>query len=488
MAGCKNIFVVVWYCTAFLLWVENSTAQSSDSVFDANAAIEHAATKLEGTLQEINYNTSLHPAYTDPVAGNWVIESMNREEWTSGFFAGSLWKMYELTGEAKWRNWASNWTEDLEPMSLGANDHDTGFRIFTSYGNGLAITDNLSYSRTIIRGAQTLTTRFNSDIGAIKSWDWIGNFPVIIDNLMNLEILFWAAEETGNTTLYDVALTHAETSLEHHLREDGSSYHIVDFDDSGNVIWKDTRQGYGPESVWARGQSWAIHGFTMIYQYTGEQKFLKAAEKASEWYIENLPDDWVPIYDFLESVPSVKTKDASAAAIAASGFLELYNITGKRRYFEVAERTLHSLSTQAYSTMADSQNSILKRSTLHRGKGRLGTSYADYYYLEAIVRYLNITGEVLPETDNEYSFFLGQNFPNPFTSSTTLYYSIPESAFVSLELFNSQGRRVQTVVRERKQAGNYRAILLADTLPAGVYFYSLVVNGQQKVKKMTILH
>ena len=483
-----NICFLIRACLLVCVWADYGLAQNGDSFFDSEPAIEHAASKLEATLVEIDYNTTLHPSHTDPETGKWVVENMKREEWTSGFFAGSLWKMYRITGDEKWRNAAAEWTADLEPMSLGASDHDTGFRIFTSYGSGFLLTDNLSYSRTILRGAQTLATRFNPDIGAIKSWDWIGNFPVIIDNLMNLEILFWAAEESGSQRLYEIALSHSETSLEHHLRDDGSSYHIVDFDDNGNVNWKDTRQGYGPESVWARGQAWAIYGFTMIYRYTGEQKFLDAAEKASAWFIDNLPDDFVPLYDFLEPVPSVQTKDASAAAIAASGFLELHTVTGKSIYLNTAVNMLKSLSTESYSTLSDSQNSVLKRSTLHRGKGRLGTSYADYYYLEAIVRYLDIRGETFPAISNQYPFFLDQNFPNPFSDNTTLYYSIPENTFVKLELFDAMGRRVRTVVNERKLAGNYRVTLRTDTLPAGVYFYSLVVNGRKQVKKMTVMH
>jgi len=487
MPACFNIGMVIRVSLFILIMADSGLAQNSASFFDSESAIEHAVSKLEATLVEINYNTSLHPSHTDPETGKWAVEHMKREEWTSGFFAGSLWKMYRITGEEKWRNAAADWTENLKPMSLEANDHDTGFRIFTSYGSGLLLTDNLSYSRTILRGAQTLATRFNPEIGAIKSWDWIGNFPVIIDNLLNLEILFWAAKETGNHELYNIALTHAETSLEHHMRDDGSSYHIVDFDENGNVVWKDTRQGYGPESVWARGQAWAIYGFSMIYRYTGEQKFLDASEKASAWFIDHLPDDFVPIYDFLEPVPSVQTKDASAAAIAASGFLELYTVTGKSIYLQTADSILKSLSTESYSTLEDSQNSVLKRSTLHRGKGRLGTSYADYYYLEAIVRYLDIRGKTLPEIKNQYPLFLDQNFPNPFFDITTIYYSIPENTFVKLELFNAMGRKVRTVVNERKQAGNHRVSLQVDALPAGVYFYSLIANGRKQVKKMTLL-
>jgi rhamnogalacturonyl hydrolase YesR len=483
MSRCKKSFFLICAFFSPLLAIQNSIAQNGSYYFDSESAVEHSASKLESTLEEIGFNATLHPSYTDKDTGLWVVDSMEREEWTSGFLAGSMWYMYQLTGDEKWRNYAADWTADLEPMSLGASDHDTGFRIFSSYGTGYFLIDDLSYSRTMLRGAQTLATRFDPKVGAIKSWDWLGNFPVIIDNLMNLEILFWAAEESGNNELYNIALTHAETSLEHHMREDGSTYHIVDFDDAGNVNWKDTRQGYGPESVWARGQAWAIYGFTMIYRYTGEQKFLDAAEKASAWYIEYLPEDFVPIYDYLEPVRSVQTKDASAAAIAGSGFLELYVITGNTRYFEMAEKTLSSLSTEEFSTLSDNRNSILKRSTLHRGQGGVGTSYADYYYLEAIVRYVNIKGNTLPEINNQYSFFLDQNFPNPFRDNTTLYYSVPENGFVKLELYNTIGQKVQTIVNENLQAGKYRVPIQTESLPSGVYFYTLTAGGQQQVKK-----
>jgi len=477
---------VIWIGAYLFLFLQIQTGSAQNGI-GTDAAILHAAGKLEATLEEIEYNSSLHPSHTDPLTGLWVPEIMGRQEWTSGFFAGSLWYMYQLTGDDKWRSYAADWTEDLEPMSLGASDHDTGFRIFTSFGNGYLLTDNLSYARTSLRGAQTLATRFDAGIGAIKSWDWIGNFPVIIDNLLNLEILFWAAAETGSSELYNIALKHAETSLEHHMRDDGSTYHIVDFDDDGNVNWKDTRQGYGPESVWARGQAWAIYGFTMIYRYTGDQRFLNAAEKASAWFIDNLPGDYVPVYDFLEPVVSVQTKDASAAAIAASGFLELYQLSGRNLYINTAEKILQSLSTEEYSTLFESQNSILKRSTLHRGKGRLGTSYADYYYLEAIVRYLKIRGESLPEITSDFTFFLDQNFPNPFRDRTTLYYSVTESGPVKLDIYNTMGQKLQTVVNENKEAGNYRVSLHAESLSAGIYFYKLTANGQQKVKKMTVI-
>jgi hypothetical protein len=187
-------------------------------------------------------------------------------------------------------------------------------------------------------------------------------------------------------------------------------------------------------------------------------------------------------------VESVQTKDASAAAIAASGFLELYQITGRSLYKNTAERILLSLSSEEYSTLFDDQNSILKRTTLHRGKGNVGTAYADYYYLEAIIRYLNIEGRALPDIEGNYTFFLDQNFPNPFSNSTTLYYSIPESGFVKLELYNTMGQKVQTAVYENKQAGNYRVSFQTDALPSGIYFYSLTSNGRQEVKKMTVIH
>lgn len=458
-----------------------------EQFISADAAIEHAQRKLLHTLEELGFNSSLHPGHTDRQSGRWDTGYLKRTEWTSGFFSGSLWYMYKLTGDIVWRDYAVMWTDDLESASGITYDHDTGFRIFTSYGNAYNLTEGRNYYRVLLNAAETLSQRFNPRIGAIKSWDWIGHFPVIIDNLMNLEILFWTAEQTGNRKFYNVALTHAETSLKHHLRADGSTYHVVDFDDFGNINWKDTRQGYNSQSVWARGQAWAIYGFTMIYRFTGEQRFLEAAVSASNYFINNLPPDYIPIYDFMEPYGSVRTKDTSAAAIAASGLFELYTFTNNMRYFNTAVRILNSLSTEEYSTLNDEISSILKKSTLHRGHGNIGTSYADYYYLEAIIRYLELNDTVFPTLAGIPVLFLDQNYPNPFNNSTKIHYSIDEPGMVEISVYDMSGRKITTILNQNLSSGNYQVSFDATGLSSGVYFYVLRTTGNVITRKMVYL-
>lgn len=449
--------------------------------------LELSDQKIHNTLQEISYNSSLHPAHTDPETGLWDKKAMGREQWTSGFFAGQLWYMYKLTGDVYWKELAFEWTNDLKKMSEVATDHDIGFRIFNSYGNGFKLTGKLEYYQTILQAAAALSKRFDPDIGAIKSWEWIGNYPVIIDNLLNLELLFWAAENGGRKEWYDMALTHAQTSLKHHMRPDGTSYHIVDFDNQGNVNWKDTRQGYGPNSVWARGQAWAIYGFTMIYRFTQKNEFLEAAENAANYFIENLPDDYVPIYDFKEPITSVQSKDASAAAIAASGFLELYEFTGNPTYFDSAADILRSLTSENYTSYHDETSSILMKSTLHRGADNKGTSYADYYLLEALDRHYSLTHGQLNQLEFQSFLHLRQNFPNPFNNQTRIYYSIETESNVQLLIYDSAGRKVKTLVDQFLPAGNYSVTLDASDLSSGLYFYSLKSGRDIITRKLTLI-
>lgn len=476
--------------------VSQTLPQDSNRFYNLDGALDHAKNKLNGTLLELNYNPKLHPSQTVRETGKWDKSKLEREMWTSGFFSGSLWYMYRITGDEHWKETAEMWTADLEATALYSNDHDTGFRVFNSYGNGYKLLEYRSYYRVLLRAARTLSSRYNPSIGGIKSWDWdeIGNFPVIIDNLMNLELLFWAAETIENRVLFDQALSHADLSLTHHMREDGSTYHIVDFSDNGTVLDKFTTQGCssispgcGDRTVWARGQAWAVYGFTMIYRFTKEERFLQAAIKASDYFIENLPEDRVPIYDFFEPIPSVRSKDASAAAIVASGLFELYSFTNDIHYFNTAVEILESLTSDNYSTIHSDSNSLLKKSTIHRGMGNVGTSYADYYYLEAIIRYMKLVQEELPIIEPENNLFLDQNYPNPFNNSTLIYYATEHEGRVELSIYDYTGRRVQTLVDRTLPAGNYNIVFNSSGFPSGVYFYVLRSNRQTLSKKMTIL-
>jgi hypothetical protein len=231
--------------------------------------------------------------------------------------------MYEGTGDTHWREWAEAWTAGLADEKNDTSTHDVGFKIFSSFGHGYRLTGNAAYREVILQAARTLATRFNPTVGCIRSWDR-NRFPVIIDNMMNLELLFWASKNGGDSAWYDMAVSHALQTMKNHVREDGSTYHLVDYDpDTGAIINKFTVQGYDKESTWARGQAWGMYGFTMAYRETGDVRFLNTAQLIADYFIDNLPEDRVPYWDF--EAPNIphEEKDSSAAAIAASGLLEL---------------------------------------------------------------------------------------------------------------------------------------------------------------------
>ncbi|MEX2572933.1 MAG: T9SS type A sorting domain-containing protein [Balneolaceae bacterium] len=450
--------------------------------------LKHAERKMDQTLADLSYNSGLHPAHTDPATGEWIYFS--REQWTSGFFAGSLWHMYQLTGDTRWREYATEWTLDMEPMAYSSSDHDTGFRILSSFGRGMHLTGRRHYQRVVLQAAASLAKRFNPEIGAIKSWEpWegIGNYPVIIDNLMNLELLFTAAEIGGVPEWHDIAVKHAQTSLKHHMRPDGSTYHIVDFDDEGKVNRKFTTQGYDTDSVWARGQAWAVYGFTMVYRFTRQAEFLDAAIAAAEYFTEHLPEDRVPVYDFRETVPSLQTRDASAAAIISSALLELFSFTQDSTWFSSAQNILDSLSAEPYMVLQPGQSSILGLSTLHRGAGGHGTAYADYYFLEALIRFKEATGENFPELLNKPEIYLEQNYPNPFSGRTTIFYTIENAGPVTISVYDIAGRQMLILLDDFLQAGTYNLNAAMTGFSSGIYFCVLRSGGEIRTKKMLLI-
>jgi len=318
-------------------------------------------------------------------------------DWCSGFYPGCLWQMFEMTGEARWENLARENTQKLESQQWNISDHDIGFRMMCSYGNGYRLTGDSAYRDVIIQSARSLITRYNDQVGCIRSWDWnrdVWQFPVIVDNMMNLELLFAATRETGDSIFHRIARRHALTTMEHHYRPDYSAYHVVDFDpSSGEVLVRTTHQGYSDESAWARGQAWGLYGFTMTYRFTKEKKFLEHAEKIASFILEHpdLPEDFVPYWDYdAPGIPD-EPRDASAAAITASALLELgaYSPEGYR-YRNASLEILESLSSAPYlSVRAENRGFLLDHSTGNRpGNSEVDVPviYADYYFLEALKR------------------------------------------------------------------------------------------------------
>jgi len=324
------------------------------------------------------------------------IKKVPSRDWTSGFFAGNLWQLYRLTGDSKYKEQAQKWTRFSKKESVNNNSHDVGFKVFCSFGEALKVENKQEYKDVIIKGAATLCTRFNAKTGAIRSWDFntaIWDYPVIIDNMMNLELLFEASKLSGDNKYRDIAVQHANTTLQNQFREDNSCYHVIDYNPAtGEVRKKTTLQGFNDDSVWARGQAWAVYGFTMSYRYTQDPAYLKQAEGTANFFInnKNLPEDAIPYWDFKDpSIPNA-ARDASAAAVMASALYELYGYTKNKSYLAFADKIIHSLSSDKY-ILSDAVKApfILDHSTGNWPKHDEIDEpiiYADYYFLEALLR------------------------------------------------------------------------------------------------------
>ncbi|MDR1600860.1 MAG: glycoside hydrolase family 88 protein [Tannerella sp.] len=319
--------------------------------------------------------------------------------WTCGFWPGILWYIYEYTKDDYWKKEAENFTNPIIPRATGhARSHDVGFMTYCSIGNGYRLTGNPEYRHALLQAADSLSALFNPSVGTFLSWpnmvkrmDWPHN--TIIDNMMNLELLFWAAKNGGDKRLYEIARKHAETTMNCHFRADYSAYHVIVYDDrTGAYIKGVTHQGYADETMWARGQAWAIYGFTMSYRETKDNRFLETAQKAADLYLRRLPEDMIPYWDFDAPAIPAEPRDASAAAIAASALLELSTRGSdkeKSEYYRIsAEKILKALSSPEYQSR-DANTSFLLHSTGHWPNGSeidASIIYADYYYLEALIR------------------------------------------------------------------------------------------------------
>ena len=322
------------------------------------------------------------------------------QDWTSGFFPGSLWYLYKLTGKEEWKKEAEKYTEALDKIQYLTWHHDIGFMIQCSYGNGLRFADKEAYKPVIVQAAKSLSTRFRPGAGIIQSWNVTGGWqakrgwtcPVIIDTMMNLELLFEATALSGDSSFYKIAVSHADQTLKYHFRPDNSSYHVVDYDpETGKVLHRHTAQGYAHESAWARGQAWALYGYTVCYRYTKNKAYLEQAEKIAAYLFSHprMPEDLVPYWDFdAPNIPN-EPRDASAAAIIASALYEL-NDYSKNNYRKTADRIMESLSSPAYTAKpGENGNFILMHSVgsiPHGSEIDEPLVYADYYFLEAMER------------------------------------------------------------------------------------------------------
>lgn len=337
------------------------------------------------------------------IASDSTFKSSTIYWWCSGFYPGSLWYIYEYTQNEAVKTLAEKNTLKLDPIQYVTNDHDVGFQLNCSYGNGFRLTGNEDYKKVLYQGAQSLATRFSSVTGVIRSWDFLRRgwkYPVIIDNMMNLELLFWATQATGDSTFYDIAVKHADTTLKNHFRADNSLYHGLNYNpETGEIKHYQGGQGFSEKSAWARGQAWGLYGYTLMYRFTKERKYLEQAIKIAEFTLNhpNMPKDLIPYWDY--NAPDIPDalRDASAAAINCSGLLELSQYVSEeqaKKYYKAAEKMLQTLSSPAYTAEEGTNGGfILKHSVGNIPSGTevdMPLTYADYYYVEALCRYKSL--------------------------------------------------------------------------------------------------
>jgi hypothetical protein len=324
-------------------------------------------------------------------------------DWTSGFFPGCLWYVYRFTKNQRWRQAAKRWTAGLADQQFNTGTHDLGFMLYDSYGLGYAITGDTAYVPVLLQGARSLSTRFHPEVGAIRSWDNPAfHYPMIIDNLMNLEYLFWATRASGDSSFYRIALAHANTDLRYRFRPDNSSYHVLDFDPSnGALLRRMTHQGYSDSSCWARGQAWGIYGYTVLYRETHDPRFLQRAILNADYFLtqtDKIPDH-IPYWDFQAPDIPQAPRDASAAAVAASALFELSTYAGPH-YRDKAIQLLAALCSSRYLAPAGSADCFLLRHSTghkpHHSEIDVPLIYADYYFLEALWRYNHPPGAHVP--------------------------------------------------------------------------------------------
>ncbi|MFC4141584.1 glycoside hydrolase family 88 protein [Pedobacter mendelii] len=387
-----NLKIKITLCCMVLAGSANAQKVNVKEAFAA------AAKQTDVLVKNVDSARLLKPNLVSPrTVEKGQFKMVVSRDWTSGFFPAELWYFYEYTKDKKWLNLAKKYTADIKKEQYNRGTHDLGFMIYCPFGNGYRLTKDTAYKAVIIQAAKSLSTRFNKTAGVLKSWDHNGDkwkYPVIIDNMMNLELLFEATKMTGDSSFYKIAVSHADNTIKNHFRTDFSSYHVVDYDTlkAGNILQKITAQGYANESAWARGQAWALYGYTLCFRETKNNKYLSQADGIAGFILNNkiTPADGIPYWDYNDpGIPNVP-RDASAAAITASALYELakYSENGKK-YKAAADKILYNLNTKYTSTIGDNFGFILEHSTGHlpaKSEIDVPINYADYYYLEALLR------------------------------------------------------------------------------------------------------
>ncbi len=364
-----------------------------DSLMDA--AVDFARIQLEKTIAEIASDSTVFPSETLDPTHKWLAEDFKswNSWWTSGYFPACYWYMYQLTQEEKWKDYAEKWTAELEPMKSVEDFSNIADIIYYSFGNGYKNINDAHYASVIDQAATTFIKLYDPDVEAIKCWGgtWSKTrFAVVTDVMIDNEFLLMSYQLTGNKDYYDVVNDHVNKTIDYNIREDGSVWQFVDFDVFGDPIGYNNTQAYqgAPTGTrWTRAHAWAINGLTQAYRYTRRQKYLDAAKKIADYYIEHLPEDFVPPSDFDLPLDAENGRDAAAAAISCSGLYELSQYAGDEKYRHFADSIMVSLCSPGYLAKGSDFSSILKRGQVRYTEPEKGLIYADAFFLEAILKY-----------------------------------------------------------------------------------------------------
>ncbi len=466
-------------------------AQQLDSL--VNHSLQFAEQQLANTVTELNGDTTRFPYYTLP-SGKWLIKSY--PGWVSGWFPGCLWYMYQWISDDVWKKWAESWTLSLEIAKYFTNTHDVGFIIFCSFGNGYRLTGNETYREVIIEAARSMTALYDPTIGCIKPNGTTQGLSIMIDTMMNLELLLWASKNGGEAKWADMVVSHSLKSMEDLVREDGSTYQDVYYDPAtGDILRRGNHQGYADSSTWARGQAWGLYGFTMVYRYTRDVRFLETAKKLADFFIDNLPDDHVPYWDF--DAPDT-LKDVSASAIAVSALLELSTLVqeaqAKKKYWNAALDILTSLCSSLYLAEGTNSSGILLHGIQNRNQNKgidVSLIYADYYFIEALLRYQTLSTSVVASKCASrtipLSIRLFQNYPNPFNCETVIWYELPFSTNVTLTIYDVTGRLVRSLKNDYQETGVHRLVFNSERFSSGIYFLVLQAGNEMISRKMILI-
>ena len=381
--------LILLFAAVLAVSCQESMKQLTDRVFEV---AEYQFTEMDKTLTDTNVPKSTRFG---------VLVPSETKSWTSGFYPGSLWYTYLYTGNENTKALAEKNTEKLYIETQRVRSHDIGFMVNCSYGNALRITGDEKYREPYINAAKLLTTRFNPTVGLTQSWNitpsrkhW--KFPVIIDNMMNLELLTQAHKMSGIDSLLTVAVTHANTTMKNHFRPDYTTWHVVDYDpETGDIRMKVTHQGYSDDSAWSRGQAWAVYGYTMMFREVGDEAYLAQAENVARMLLDRLPEDGIPYWDFDSPDAPDSQRDASAAAIIASSFIELAGYTQdkalSKALMEMAETQIRTLASPEYLAEKGRNGFFLLKHSVGSYPSdtevNVPLTYADYYFLEALLRY-----------------------------------------------------------------------------------------------------